>query len=157
MSTDRSYGNRIPSEVKVELLSVQRDLLSQVSDVLLKVGVPGGGDGQAWVDEHMRRHADGDILIISARVGRLVVGFLMLELSSMSAPYSWVAARFRNRGIGERFYSFACINLGTPTPCFLFPRDMHGEYADALKGIPIESANDADFCAIHPTAAVKVA
>ena len=153
MLTDRSYGNRIPSEIKVELLSVQRDLLNQVSSTLLAVGVPGGGNGQAWVDEHMRRHADGDILIISARVGRLLVGFLMLELRTMSAPYSWVAARFRNKGIGERFYSFACINLGSPTPCFVFPRDMHGEYADALKGVAIETANDAAFCAIHPSKA----
>ena len=157
MLIDRSFGNRIPSEIKVELLSVQRDLLNQVSQILLKVGVPGGGNGQAWVDEHMRRHGDGDILIISARVGRLLVGFLMLELGTMSAPYSWVAERFRNKGLGERFYSFACINLGSPAPCFMFPRDMYGEYNDALKGLPIESANDADFCAIHPSSAVKVA
>ena len=157
MLIDRSHGNKIPSEIKVELLSVQRDLLSQVSDVLRAVGVPGGGDTQAWVDEHMRRQADGDILIISARVGRLLVGFLMLEFSSKSAPYSWVAERFRNKGIGERFYSFACINLGSPTPCFVFPRDMYGEYNHALRGVPIETANDADFCAIHPSAAVRAA
>lgn len=117
------------------------------------VGVPGGST-QSWIDDRMARHAHGDLMIFTARVGRLLVGFMMLDKATMTASYSWVVPRFRNKGLGLRFYSFACINLGSPSPCFVFPRDMIDEYADALRGIPIEPTNDRAFYAIHPSSAV---
>lgn len=155
MFVDSAFGPRVPAEVRVELASSQADLIKQVRQTVLAVGVPGGAP--AWIDERLARHADGDILLFTARVGRLLVGFMMLEKSTMTASYSWVAPRFRGRGLALRFYSFACINLGSPTPCFVFPREMAGEYAGVLGNLAIETANDAGFCAINPSAAVKAA
>ena len=156
MFIDRSFGNRVPSEIRVELVASQGDLLSQMRTIVRTVGVP-GGNTDAWIGDRMALHAHGDLMIFTARVGRLWVGFMMLDRSTMTSSYSWIVPRFRNKGLGERFYSFACINLGAPTPCLIFPNDMTEEYATALKGIPIETANDAGFCAIHPTSAVKAA
>jgi hypothetical protein len=156
MFIDRSFGNRVPSEIRVELVASQGDLLSQLRTIVRTVGVP-GGNTEGWIENRMALHAHGDLMIFTARVGRLLVGFMMLDKSTMTSSYSWIVPRFRNKGLGERFYSFACINLGAPTPCFVFPRDMTDEYATALKGVPIEASNDAGFCAIHPTAAVKAA
>ena len=155
MFVDRSFGNRVPSEIRVELVASQTDLISQLRKIVQTVGVP-GGETQRWIDERMARHAHGEIMIFTARVGRLLVGFMMLETSTMTASYSWVLPRFRNKGLGQRFFSFACINLGTTAPCFVFHRDMADEYTEVLRGIPIEAANDADFCAIHPSSAVPL-
>ncbi|MBX7200410.1 MAG: hypothetical protein K1X51_13675 [Rhodospirillaceae bacterium] len=155
MFVDSAFGPRVPAEVRLELAAAQPDLIRQLRQIVLTIGTPGGET--AWIDERLARHADGDILIFTARVGRLLVGFMMLEKSTMTASYSWVTPRFRGRGLGQRFYSFACINLGAPTPCFVFPREMAGEYAVALGNLPIETANDEGFCAIHPSSAVNAA
>ncbi len=159
MFVDSAFGPRMPAEVRVELAAAQPDLVRQVRQVVLTIGTPGNtpGGAPAWVDERLARHADGDILLFTARVGRLLVGFMMLEKSTMTASYSWVTPRFRGRGLGQRFYSFACINLGSPAPCFMFPLEMAGEYASALGGLAIETANDGGFCAIHPLSAVQAA
>lgn len=155
MFVDSAFGPRVPAEVKVELAAAQPDLIRQLRQVVMTVGTPGGAP--SWIDERLARHPDGDIMIFTARVGRLLVGFVLMEKSAMTASYSWVAPRFRGRGLGQRFYSFACINLGSSTPCFMFPREMAGEYAGALGNVAIETANDAGFCAIHPSSAVQAA
>ena len=155
MYVNRSIG-RVPMDVRVELTMSGSNLLSQLRAIVETVGVP-GGNTTVWLEDRLRRHDHGEIMIFTARISTMLVGFMMLEQSTMTASYSWVVPRFRNKGLGERFYSFACINLGAPTPCFMFPLDMRDEYAAALRNLAIEPASDPRFCAIHPTSAVKAA
>jgi hypothetical protein len=135
---------RIPRDIKLELLGLQEDLLTQLKQIVLAVGTP-EEEASAWLAERMAGHAAGEILIISARIGRLLVGFLIVEPATLTASYSWVLERFRNKGLGQRFYSFACINLGAPAPRFVFPAAMRAEYQSVLKALEIQPEVGAQF------------
>jgi hypothetical protein len=93
--------------------------------------------------------AGGEAMIVHARMGRALVGFLVLDSSNGAAPFSWVDQRFRHQGLGERFYSFACINLARPAPEFRFHRDMLEEYGGVLKSVGLMPTLRDSFYVLH--------
>ena len=93
--------------------------------------------------------AGGEAMIVHARVGRSLVGFLVLDSSKGAAPFSWVDQRFRHKGLGERFYSFACINLARPSPEFRFPKDMLEEYSSVLRAAGVRPMLKDSLYSVH--------
>ena len=88
-------------------------------------------------------------MIVHARMGRTLVGFLVLDADKGAAPFSWVDQRYRNRGLGERFYSFACINLARTQPEFKFPKEMMAEYDYVLKAAGAQATLRDSFYIVH--------
>lgn len=123
---------RIPSDIKLELYAPQHGLLPRITEIV-KSQEPAEGDVAAWLTNLQDFLAGGEAMIVNARIGRTLVGFVVLDSANRAAPFSWIDARYRNRGLGERFYSFACINLAAPTPEFRFPKDHLEEFDGVLK------------------------
>ncbi len=132
---------RIPHEIKVELFSYQENFLPRMAQIVSGVAdasVKGNefdDDPTPWLENVQKFLAGGRAMIVHARIGRTLVGFLVLDPAKGTAPFSWVDQRYRKFGLGERFYSFACINLGRPAPEFTFQRDMLDEYRGVLKSV----------------------
>ena len=142
MSTAGSVARpRIPHEIKVELFSYQENFLPRMTQIVSKVAdasVKGNefdDDPTPWLENVQKFLAGGRAMIVHARLGRTLVGFLVLDPAKGIAPFSWVDQRYRKCGLGERFYSFACINLGRPAPEFTFQKDMLDEYRSVLKSV----------------------
>ncbi|MBY0511126.1 MAG: hypothetical protein K2P94_13370 [Rhodospirillaceae bacterium] len=123
---------RVPPEIKLELFSRQNGFLPKITQIVSSKG-PSEGDPAVWLKNIESYLAGGEAMIVNARMGRTLVGFVVLDSSNLAAPFSWVDERFRNKGLGERFYSFACINLGMPAPEFRFHQEMFEEYGYVLK------------------------
>jgi hypothetical protein len=142
---------RIPCEIKVELASRQDNVLSGISRVVTEFHdrVQQDGDPTEWLQKLQTYLATGEPMIVHARMGRTLVGFLLLDADKGAAPFSWVDQRYRNRGLGERFYSFACINLARPAPEFKFPKDMLGEYDGVLKAAGAHATLHDSFYVVH--------
>jgi hypothetical protein len=130
-----SVRRRVPPEIKIELSTAPDGLRSRISQVVSGVAAKAKADGDAtqWLANLQRYLAGGEAMIVQARTGRTLVGFLVLDADKGIAPFSWVDQRFRNQGLGERFYSFACINLARTAPEFKFHKDMLSEYDGVLK------------------------
>lgn len=132
MATDPRFVRKLPGEIKVEMLAAQDLMMMRVQEVASKIGTP-DGQPEAW-SESLRKHlADGDSMIVGARIGRTLVGFLVLEPEKALASCAWVSDIARDRGLGQRFYSFACIHLAQPNPQFMFPKDVLEEFQPVLK------------------------
>ena len=132
MPTDPRCAYKLPGEIKVEMLAAQDAMMARVQEVAAKIGAP-DGQPEEW-SESLRKHlADGDSMIVSARIGRTLVGFLVLEPDNALASCAWVSDMARDRGLGQRFYSFACIHLAQPTPQFMFPKAVLDEFRPVLK------------------------
>lgn len=142
---------RIPPEIKVELASHQYNLLPRIARVVTEVRhqVQQDGDPAEWLQKLQTYLSTGEPMIVHARMGRTLVGFLVLDADKGAAPFSWVDHRYRNRGLGERFYSFACINLARPTPEFKFYKDMISEYDGVLKAAGAQATLRDSFYVVH--------
>ncbi len=127
--------SKIPNEIKIELGSRQDGFMARIRQIISGTAAQADAAGDATEDLASLQGylAGGEAMIVHARVGRSLVGFLVLDSTKGAAPYSWVDQRFRHKGLGERFYSFACINLARPTPEFRFPKDMLEEYSNVLR------------------------
>ena len=99
---------RLPSEIKLEMLSSGDQFLPKITEILGSLGSP-EGDAIDWSRTLQKYLAEGNAMIVSARTGRSLIGFMVLDPARASAPCSWVSQRFRDKGLGQRFYSFACI------------------------------------------------
>jgi len=130
-----SVRRRVPPEIKIELSTAPDGLRPRISQVVNGVVAKAKADGDAtqWLANLQRYLAGGEAMIVQARTGRTLVGFLVLDADKGAAPFSWVDQRFRNQGLGERFYSFACINLARTAPEFKFHKEMLGEYDSVIK------------------------
>lgn len=126
---------RVPPEIKIELSTAPDGLRPRISQVVNGVVAKAKADGDPtqWLANLQRYLAGGEAMIVQARTGRTLVGFLVLDADKGIAPFSWVDQRFRNQGLGERFYSFACINLARTAPEFKFHKDMLSEYDGVIK------------------------
>lgn len=142
---------RIPPEIRVELSSRQDGFIPKITQILGKTAAEAeaGGDPSVWLQNLQGYLARGEGMVVHARMGRTLVGFLVLDSEGGAAPFSWVDHRFRNRGLGERFYSFACINLARPTPEFKFPKEMISEYGDVLKAAGVQATLRDSFYVVH--------
>src|SRR4051812_21115910 len=109
--------SRLPSEFKPQLLLPGDPSLRDLAGLVVAAGAP-GADAPRWVAAQLAKHAAAEIMIVAAKVGRELAGFMLLDPEAMTASYSYVPQRFRHKGLGQRFYSFACINLGAPSPVF---------------------------------------
>ena len=132
MLTDPRFARKLPGEIKIEMLAAQDAMIARVQEVVDRIGAPDGRPA-AWSESLRRYLADGDAMIVGARIGRTLVGFLVLEPENALASCAWVAEHVRDRGLGQRFYSFACINLAQPAPQFMFPKDVLEEFQPVLK------------------------
>src|SRR3954468_18070352 len=99
--------SRLPSEFKPQLLLPGDPSLRDLAGLVVAAGAP-SGDALVWVAEQLAKHAAAEIMIVAAKVGRDLAGFLLLDPETLTASYSYVPRRFRHRGLGQRFYSFAC-------------------------------------------------
>jgi len=140
-------ANRVSPEIRLELVSGRDAFVPQMQAMVSTVGVP---DGPAAALANLQAYlTDRNALIVNARIGRRVVGFMVLDPESMTAPFSWVERHFRDKGLGQRFYSFACINLGMPAPEFTFHEDMLDEYRSILKNLPDKPVLKDSFYVLH--------
>ncbi len=144
---------RVPPEIKLELGSRQDEFLPRISKIVSSVTVEAqkAGDPTIWLQNLQTHLKSGDAMVVHARMGRTLVGFLVLDPGKGAAPFSWVDQRFRHRGLGERFYSFACINLARPSPEFRFPKDMLEEYGMVLKSTGALPKRQDSFYVVHET------
>jgi hypothetical protein len=147
--SDPALSGRLPPEFKPQFLLPGDPCLKELETCVAETGAP-AEDTPAWIAAQLARHASADIMIVAAKVGVQLAGFMMLEPETMTASYSFVPARFRHKGLGQRFYSFACINLGAPSPIFVYPAAMSEEYAPMIKQLEIAPARDGDFCTLNP-------
>jgi GNAT superfamily N-acetyltransferase len=138
---------KVPWEIKLELFSGQSGIMPRITQIVGKAAAEGDPDGD--LKSLQNYLAGGEAMIVHARTGRTLVGFLVLDASKGAAPFSWVDERYRNRGLGERFYSFACINLAQPTPEFRFHKDMLGEYGYVLRSTGARPVLRDSFYVVH--------
>ncbi len=149
MATDRSFPPpRLSSEFKLELVTSRDVFLPRIAAIVESVGQPDGKPLE-WSRTLQKYLADGDAMIVSARSSRVLAGFLVLEPATLSAPFSWVADGFRDKGLGQRFYSFACINLAMPTPEFMFHKDLLDEYRFVVKDAEVSPVLKDPFYVLH--------
>lgn len=139
---------RVPPEIKLELFSSDSSFLPRITQIVKNQG-PSEGDPAQWLKNLSDYLAKGDAMIVNARMGRTLVGFVVLDSSNLAAPFSWVDDRFRHKGLGERFYSFACINLGVPTPEFRFRADQLDEFGSLLKSAGLTPTLKDSFYVVH--------
>lgn len=139
---------RVPPEIKVELFSPQSGFLPKITQIVKSQG-PSDGDPAVWLKNLTDYLAGGEAMIVNARMGRTLVGFLVLDASKGAAPFTWVDERYLNKGLGERFYSFACINLAQPTPEFRFPKNLLREFGHVLKSADLKPTLRDSFYVIH--------
>ena len=132
----------------MELFSRESGFLPRITQIVKNQG-PSDGDPAQWLEKLTDYLAGGEAMIVNARMGRTLVGFLVLDSSHHKAPFSWVDERFRNKGLGERFYSFACINLALPTPEFRFHKDLLGEFGQVLKAAGAKPTLRVSFYVVH--------
>lgn len=142
---------RVPPEIKLELVSSQDNVRPRIARHVGEAAAKAkaAGDPDQWLAKLQTYLAAGDGMIVHARMGRTLVGFLVLSAEEGAAPYSWVDHRFRHRGLGERFYSFACINLARTTPEFKFPADMIEEYQGVLRSAGLQPTRRDAFYIVH--------
>ncbi len=143
-----SSRHRIPPEITLELSSGRSDFTPRIKQVINKAAAE---DPAEWLKSLQSYLAEGDALVVNARMGRTLVGFLVLD-SAKAASFSWVDERFRNKGLGQRFYSFACINLAMPSPEFRFPKDMLDEYQPVLRSIGLTPVLKNSYYVVHDRA-----
>jgi len=141
--------HRIPPEITLELSSGRSDFTPRIRQVVSKAAA---GDPAEWLKNLQNYLAEGDAMVVNARMGRTLVGFLVLDSANAASPFSWVDERFRNKGLGQRFYSFACINLAMPTPEFRFPQDMLDEYRDVLRSVGTTPVLKNSYYVVHDRA-----
>jgi hypothetical protein len=146
---DPALSGRLPPEFKPQLLLPGDPCLRELAACVAATGAP-AEDTSAWIAAQLARHAAADIMIVAAKVGVQLAGFMLLEPERMAASYSFVPERFRHKGLGQRFYSFACINLGAPAPVFVYPAAMSEEYAPVIRRLEIAPARDGGFCTLNP-------
>jgi hypothetical protein len=149
--TSATARPRIPPEIKLELFSRQNGFLPKITQIVSTKG-PSEGDPAVWLKNIETYLAGGEAMIVNARMGRTLVGFIVLDSSNLAAPFSWVDERYRNKGLGERFYSFACINLGMPAPEFRFHQDMFEEYGHVLKATGAQAKLQDTFYVVNEKA-----
>jgi GNAT superfamily N-acetyltransferase len=128
---------RVPPEIRVEMFTHAGGFLPRITRIVESLG-PSEGEPAEWLSKLTDYLAGGDAMIVNARLGRTLVGFVVLNTPDLSAPFSWVDPRFRNKGLGERFYSFACINMAVPRPEFRFPVDHLDEFGFAVKSAGVQ-------------------
>jgi GNAT superfamily N-acetyltransferase len=150
---------RIPPEIKVELSTRQDGFVPRMAQIVNNVAVQARQDGDptAWLQSVHNHLTGGEAMIVHARMGRTLVGFLVLDANKGAAPFSWVDHRYRNKGLGERFYSFACINLARTTPEFRFYKDMIEEYGGVIKSAGLSPTFKDSFYVVHDHAAENTA
>ena len=149
MATDHAVAPpKLSSEIKLELISSHDVFLPKIAAIVESVGQPEGKPVE-WSRTLQKYLADGDALIMGARSSRLLAGFIVLEPATLSAPFSWVAERFRDKGLGQRFYSFACVSLAMPTPEFVFHKDLLDEYRFVVKAAELSPVLKDPFYVIH--------
>ena len=146
---------RVPSEIKLELGSRQDGFMPRIKQIIHGIVTQAGTDGDpAGALQSLQGYlAGGEAMIVHARHFRTLVGFLVLDQSKGAAPFSWVDRYFRHKGLGERFYSFACINLARPAPEFRFHKDMLEEYDGVLKTVGLKPTLSDSFYVVHGGAA----
>jgi len=121
--------------------------MPRIRQIVGKAAAEGDPDGDL---KNLQSYlAGGEAMIVHARMGRTLVGFLVLDSSNGAAPFSWVDQRYRHQGLGERFYSFACINLARPAPEFRFHKEMLEEYGNVLKSVGLMPTLKDSFCVLH--------
>ncbi len=125
--------------------------MPRIGQIIGKVAAEGDPDGD--LKSLQKYLAGGEAMIVHARTGRTLVGFLVLDSSNGAAPFSWVDQRYRHQGLGERFYSFACINLARTTPEFRFHKEMLDEYGSVLKSLGQMPTLKDSFYVLHGAAA----
>jgi hypothetical protein len=138
--SDRSTGlsrPRVPPEIRLELFSHANGFLPRITGIVDTVG-PKEGEPAEWLKKLTDYLAGGEAMIVNARLGRTLVGFVVLNPAELCAPFSWIDPRFRNQGLGERFYSFARVNMAVATPEFRFPQDHLDEFGYALKAAGVK-------------------
>ncbi len=145
---------RVPPEIKLELVSHKDNVLPRIARIVGEAATKAkaAGDPAQWLSNLQSYLSAGDGMVVHARMGRTLVGFLVLDSEGGAAPFSWVDERFRHQGLGERFYSFACINLARPTPEFKFPEDMIEEYRGVVKSAGLQPTLRDSFYVIHDKA-----
>jgi len=128
--------------------------MPRIKQIVGKAAAEGDPDGDL---KNLQSYlAAGEAMIVHARMGRTLVGFLVLDSSNGAAPFSWVDQRYRHQGLGERFYSFACINLARPAPEFRFHKDMLEEYGNVLKSVGLMPTLKDSFYVLHGAGAPEV-
>lgn len=142
--TPRARGLR---RFRLELFSGQSDVLLRINQIVSKTATKGDPDGDLKL--LLNYLAGGEAIIVIARTEKALAGFLVLDASKGVAPFSWVGERYRNCGLGERFYSFACINLAQNAPEFRFHKNMLEEYGYVLKAIGARSVSRDPFYIVH--------
>ena len=142
---------RVPPEIKLEMVSGNDNVLPRIAHIVGEAAAQARAEGNPdqWLSELQSYLSAGDGMVVHARMGRTLVGFLMLDSEGGAAPFSWVDERFRNKGLGERFYSFACINLARPTPEFKYPAYMFEEYQGVMKSAGLQPALRDAFYVVH--------
>ncbi len=145
---------RVPPEIKVEMVSRNDNVLPRIARIVGEAAAKAraAGNPDQWLAKLQSYLSEGDGMVVHARMGRTLVGFLVLDSETGAAPFSWVDQRFRHKGLGERFYSFACINLARPTPEFKFPADMFEEYAGVIKSAGLQPSLRDAFYVVHEKA-----
>jgi hypothetical protein len=156
VADDYTLARRLPPEIKLELLSAQDSFMPTITEIVDAAGTP-DGKPEDWSKSLRKYLADGDAMILGARVGRALVGFMVLEPASESATFSWVAENMRHRGLGQRFYSFACINLAMPKPQFIFPKDLMDEYRPVMRQQGLSPTLKDTYYVVHERPAAEAA
>jgi hypothetical protein len=142
---------RVPPEIKLELGSRQDGFMARIKQIISGTAALASAAGDPSDDlKNLQSYlAGGEAMVVHARMGRTLVGFLVLDSTNGAAPFSWVDQRYRNKGLGERFYSFACINLARTTPEFRFHKDMLEEYAGVLRAAGLQPMLKDSFYTVH--------
>src|SRR5690349_20624502 len=92
---------KLPPQFKPQLLLPGDPSLRDLAGLVIAAGAP-AADAALWVAEQLAKHAAADIMIVAAKVGKELAGFVMIEPESLTASYSYVPQRFRHRGLGQR-------------------------------------------------------
>ncbi len=151
INTQKYLTPKLPWGIKIEMLTARDPLLQQIQNVVEAQGAPAAdADSAQWFSTLVAKHMNNDAMIVVVRTGGVLSGFLVLESSQSSASYAWVEKNYRGMGLGERFYSSACTNLGTPRPQFTLHKDLKAEFAPVLKTL-IEAPDFHDpFYVLNP-------
>lgn len=155
---------KLPWGIRIEMLTPGDDLLRQVRDAVMTVGVPrrevsqDSAAGEAaepsqWFADLMQRHRESDSMIVVVRTGRVLAACLVLDLAERRAPLAWIGERFRGRGLGMRFYASACTNLSTPRPEFVLHKTLREEFAPILKELASSTLFNDPFYVLNPAPA----
>ena len=105
---------RLSSEIRIELISSQENVLPRIARVVTEVRkqVQEDGDPTEWLNNLQIYLATGEPMIVHARMGRTLVGFLVLDADKGAAPFSWVDQRYRTA---------ASANVSIPLPASTWP------------------------------------